>query len=149
LQVRNGAYWITTAIVAFLIGGGGLSQSLHMPWNVEGMVALGYPVYFVTILGVWKVLSAITILVPGLPRLKEWAYAGIFFDVTGAAASYVAVCVYGHTAFTSSPPSSWPVSWSFHGRFAHKPGPLECSFRQGNPRFCPRLDLGKGREMRR
>ena len=48
---------------------------------------LGYPMYFFAILGVWKVLGAIAILVPRFPRLKEWAYAGIFFDLTGAAAS--------------------------------------------------------------
>jgi hypothetical protein len=52
------------------------------------MRALGYPVYFLTILGVWKVLSAPALLAPRLPRLKEWAYAGIFFDLTGAAASH-------------------------------------------------------------
>jgi hypothetical protein len=52
------------------------------------MRALGYPAYFLTILGVWKVLSAPALLAPRLPRLKEWAYAGIFFDLTGAAASH-------------------------------------------------------------
>ena len=51
--------------------------------------------YFLTIIGVWKVLGAIAILVPGFARLKEWAYAGIFFDVTGAAASHWAVGDYG------------------------------------------------------
>ena len=60
---------------------------------------LGYPMYFFAIIGSWKVLGAIAILVPRFPRLKEWAYAGIFFDVTGAAASCVAVGVYGAYAF--------------------------------------------------
>src|SRR5215467_10585459 len=49
---------------------------------------LGYPPYLLTILGFWKVLGAIVILAPGLPRLKEWAYAGVFFELTGAAASW-------------------------------------------------------------
>ena len=49
---------------------------------------LGYPVYFITILGFWKVLGAIALLAPRFPRLKEWAYAGIFFEMTGAAASH-------------------------------------------------------------
>jgi hypothetical protein len=55
------------------------------------MVQLGYPVYLLTILGVWKLLGAIALLVPRFPRLKEWAYAGIFFEMTGAAASW-ALC---------------------------------------------------------
>ncbi len=49
---------------------------------------LGYPPYLLNILGFWKVLGAVAVLVPGLPRLKEWAYAGFFFDLTGAAASH-------------------------------------------------------------
>jgi hypothetical protein len=60
---------------------------------------LGYPMYFFAILGFWKVLGAIAILVPRYPLLKEWAYAGIFFDLTGAAASCVAVGGYGAYAF--------------------------------------------------
>jgi hypothetical protein len=62
-------------------------------------VLLGYPLYFFRILGFWKVLGAIAILVPRFPRLKEWAYAGIFFDLTGAAASVAAVGSYGVYAF--------------------------------------------------
>ncbi len=65
----------------------------------EAMVLLGYPLYFFHILGFWKVLGAIAILVPRFPRLKEWAYAGIFFDLTGAAASCVAVGGSGPYAF--------------------------------------------------
>jgi hypothetical protein len=60
---------------------------------------LGYPLYFFHILGFWKVLGAIAILVPRYPRLKEWAYAGIIFDLTGAAASTAAVGVYGAYGF--------------------------------------------------
>ena len=52
------------------------------------MAALGYPLYFMLILGVWKVLGTIALLVPGFSRLKEWAYAGIFFNMTGAAISH-------------------------------------------------------------
>src|SRR4051794_5949820 len=58
---------------------------------MEGMTHLGFPAYFVTILGVWKVLGGVTVLAPRLPRLKEWAYAGMLFDLTGAAASHAAV----------------------------------------------------------
>jgi uncharacterized membrane protein YphA (DoxX/SURF4 family) len=59
------------------------------------MAALGYPAYFVTILGAWKLLGGLALLAPRLPRLKEWAYAGIAFDLTGAAFSHAAV---GHPA---------------------------------------------------
>jgi hypothetical protein len=89
-----------TGLVAFFIGGGGLAQIWQYQANPHGVVpALGYPMYFFAILGVWKVLGAIAILAPGFPRLKEWAYAGIFFDLTGAAASVAAVGGYGAYAF--------------------------------------------------
>ena len=99
-KTRNIVYWTTTVLIAFFIGGGGLAQVAHVKGTVDGFVhILGYPAYFVTILGVWKVLGPIAILVPRFPRLKEWAYAGIFFDLTGAAASSAAVGGYGPYAF--------------------------------------------------
>jgi uncharacterized membrane protein YphA (DoxX/SURF4 family) len=73
-----------------LVGSGGAAQLAHMPANVEGMMHLGYPAYLLAILGVWKVFGTVAILVPGLPRLKDWAYAGVVFDLTGAAASHAA-----------------------------------------------------------
>jgi hypothetical protein len=97
---RKISYWITTGLVAFFIGGGGLSQIWQFKVNPHGIVPeLGYPMYFFAILGFWKALGAIAILWPGFPRLKEWAYAGIFFDLTGAAASCVAVGGYGAYGF--------------------------------------------------
>jgi hypothetical protein len=100
MKAKNIAYWTTTVLVAFFIGSGGVSQLAQFQGNVHGVVpTLGYPMYFFAILGFWKVLGAIAILVPRLPRLKEWAYAGIFFDLTGAAASVVAVGSYGVYAF--------------------------------------------------
>ena len=63
------------------------------------MVLLGYPVYFIMIIGYWKVLGGIALLVPRLPRLKEWAYAGIFFNMTGAAVSHAVSGDYGIYAF--------------------------------------------------
>ncbi|WP_348270113.1 DoxX family protein [Edaphobacter paludis] len=99
-KAKNIAYWITTALVAFFIGSGGVAQVARVQGTVDGFVhILGYPLYFVTILGVWKVLGAIAILVPRFPRLKEWAYAGIFFDLTGAAASSASVGVFGAYGF--------------------------------------------------
>jgi hypothetical protein len=92
MKAKSIVYWATTILVALAIGSGGAAQVAHLQQNVDGFVrVLGYPLYFVTVLGVWKVLGAIALLVPGFPRLKEWAYAGIFFDLTGAAASWAAV----------------------------------------------------------
>jgi uncharacterized membrane protein YphA (DoxX/SURF4 family) len=100
MKAKNIAYWTTTILVAMPIGSGGVAQLAHVPATVDGFVRiLHYPPYFVTILGFWKVAGAIAILVPRFPRLKEWAYAGIFFDLTGAAASSAAVGGYGAYAF--------------------------------------------------
>jgi hypothetical protein len=84
------AYWISTVLIAFCIGSGGAAQALRVPQSVEGMAALGYPVHFVVLLGVWKVLGALTLLAPGLRLVKEWAYAGIFIDLSGAAVANAA-----------------------------------------------------------
>ncbi len=99
-KAKNIAYWTTTILIAFFIGSGGGAQIAQYLGNPHGVVpVLGYPMYFFAILGFWKVLGAIAILVPRYPRLKEWAYAGIFFDLTGAAASVAAVGSYGAYAF--------------------------------------------------
>ena len=58
---------------------------------VDVLHQLGYPTYLLAILGVWKLLAAAALLAPGLPRLKEWAYAGVFFELSGAALSHAAV----------------------------------------------------------
>jgi len=87
LKLKSISYWVVTAMVAFFIGSGGAAELARLPGNVQGLVLLGYPIYFATIIGFWKVLGAIAILVPRFPRLKEWAYAGIFFNMTGAAAT--------------------------------------------------------------
>ena len=87
MKLKATAYWTTTAILAFVLLSGGAAQLLRLPDNVEGMQRLGYPAYLLTILGVWKLLGGIAILVPRFPRSKEWAYAGAFFELSGAAAS--------------------------------------------------------------
>lgn len=88
MNARKIGYWVSTGIIAFMIGVGGAMDIARPPEAVEGMAKLGYPAYFMLILGVWKVLGAAAILAPKFPRLKEWAYAGIIFDLTGAAASH-------------------------------------------------------------
>ena len=84
-------FWIVTILSILPFGTGGIGDILRPAPLVAGMVHLGYPVYFCLLLGVWKVLGAIAVAVPGLPRLKEWAYAGAIFDLTGAACSHIAV----------------------------------------------------------
>jgi hypothetical protein len=85
------AYWICTALTAFFIASGGLAYALAVPDVVEGVTQLGFPLYFIRLLGVWKVLGGLVILAPGFARLKEWAYAGILFDLTGAAVANAAM----------------------------------------------------------
>jgi hypothetical protein len=85
VNVRTLAYWICTGLVVFFIASGGLAYAMGVPDVVQGVIELGFPLYFVRLLGVWKVLGGLAILAPGLPRLKEWAYFGIFLDLTGAA----------------------------------------------------------------
>lgn len=91
MKSRKLAYALTTGLVALAFLAGGVFDLLRTPEVLEGMSHLGYPVYFASIIGLWKVLGAIAIVAPGFPRLKEWAYAGIFFDLTGAAVSHAAV----------------------------------------------------------
>jgi uncharacterized membrane protein YphA (DoxX/SURF4 family) len=98
-KAKSIAYWTTTVLVAFFMSGG-VVQIAQFKANPHGVVPeLGYPMYFFAIIGFWKVLGAIAILVPRFPRLKEWAYAGIFFDLTGAATSCAAVGGYGAYGF--------------------------------------------------
>jgi uncharacterized membrane protein YphA (DoxX/SURF4 family) len=82
------AYWITTALgpASFVIGG--VLNLMHAEQPVAMLNHLGYPLYLTNILGVWSLLGAIAIVIPGLPRVKEWAYAGFFFLLTGAAVSH-------------------------------------------------------------
>jgi hypothetical protein len=81
-------YWTTTILIALLIASGGAGQLLGARENVEGIAQLGYPAYFLTIIGFWKLLGGIVIVVPRFRLAKEWAYAGIVFDLSGAAVSH-------------------------------------------------------------
>jgi uncharacterized membrane protein YphA (DoxX/SURF4 family) len=91
MKARNIGYWVATGLVAvgFLVGGVfDLSRSAAV---IAGLQHLGYPSYFAALLGTWKVLGAVAIVAPRFPRLKEWAYAGIAFDLSGAVVSHAAV----------------------------------------------------------
>ena len=87
-------YWVTTILIALeTLAGGvtdlmrGRANLLSGPRVVDVVTSLGYPVYLLAILGIWKIPGAIVLVVPGFLRLKEWAYAGIVFELSGAAAS--------------------------------------------------------------
>jgi uncharacterized membrane protein YphA (DoxX/SURF4 family) len=88
---RTIVYWIATVLVAVGMVPGGVFDAIRAPQALAILSHLGYPAYFAVILGVWKVLGGIAVLAPGLPRLKEWAYAGMFFDLTGACLSHLSV----------------------------------------------------------
>lgn len=85
------AYWIVTAAAAVAFAIPGAANLIHAPHIAGDMAHLGYPSYFLTVLGTWKLLAAIAILMPRFARLKEWAYAGMIFDLTGAAFSRAAM----------------------------------------------------------
>jgi uncharacterized membrane protein YphA (DoxX/SURF4 family) len=99
MKPKSIAYWTTTILISLALLSGGIGELLRPPDAVKGMARIGYPAYVMTILGVWKILGFIAILIPRYPRLKEWAYAGIFFDLTGAAISHAASADYGAGAF--------------------------------------------------
>jgi len=83
-------YWIATGLLAFGMFASALQQLFHTKEMVDMIVPLGYPLYFLCILGTWKILGVIAILIPRFKLLKEWAYAGFFFVMTGALVSHLA-----------------------------------------------------------
>ena len=91
-------YWISTVWLALGMVATGTLQLLRVnaegalaPPGVFGITRLGYPIYFLTILGVWKILGVVALLIPKYVLLKEWAYAGFFFLMSGAVFSHIAV----------------------------------------------------------
>ncbi|WP_025762541.1 DoxX family protein [Dyadobacter tibetensis] len=83
-------YWITTIFLSVGMLAGGVQQMLQIGGYNEIVSKLGYPLYMLSILGTWKILGVITILLPRLTLLKEWAYAGFCFAMSGAAISHFA-----------------------------------------------------------
>jgi hypothetical protein len=88
-------YWGVTVLVALETLVGGVTDLIHGktilvagPPVADVVTSLGYPVYFLSIIGIWKLLGGVVLLLPGYARLKEWAYAGIFFELSGASASW-------------------------------------------------------------
>jgi uncharacterized membrane protein YphA (DoxX/SURF4 family) len=91
-------YWVATVLLAFGMLSSGLTQLFHTKEMVDLIIPLGYPLYFLYIIGVWKILGVIAILIPRFPLIKEWAYAGFFFIMTGAIVSHLATGDYGAKA---------------------------------------------------
>jgi hypothetical protein len=83
-------YWIFTVLFAVFMGFTAIPDILKSDDAVKFITHLGYPIYFIPFIGVAKFLGAIAILIPGYPRIKEWAYAGLFFDLIGATYSQLA-----------------------------------------------------------
>ena len=84
-------YWVATIFLSLGMLAGGIQQMLQVGGYNEIVTGLGYPLYLLSIIGVWKILGVAAILMPRLPLLKEWAYAGFFFVLSGAFISHLAV----------------------------------------------------------
>ena len=84
-------YWFFTLWLALGMTSTGIVQLMKMKDDVDRMAHLGYPTYLLTMLGVWKLLGVVAVLIPRFPLLKEWAYAGFFFTMSGAAISHIIV----------------------------------------------------------
>ncbi|MCF2494472.1 DoxX family protein [Dyadobacter chenhuakuii] len=83
-------YWIATVWLSLGMVSSGAVQIIKLKEEVDMMTHLGYPLYFLTIIGVWKMLGVVVVLLPRLPLVKEWAYAGFFFTMSGAVFSHMA-----------------------------------------------------------
>ena len=90
-KTKKIVYWIATVWLCLGMTSAGIIQILQVKEETEMMTRLGYPLYILTLLGVWKLLGVIAMLMPKFPLVKEWAYAGFFFTVTGALYSHFAV----------------------------------------------------------
>jgi hypothetical protein len=83
-------YWSSTVLIVLGMLPGGIGQIFHAKWSLDLIRPLGYPEYILTIIGTWKVLGSIVLLIPKFPLIKEWAYAGFFFAMSGAVFSHLA-----------------------------------------------------------
>lgn len=87
----NIIYWIATLWLCLGMLSTGIVQLLRHQQEVTSMEKLGYPIYLLSVLGIWKILGVIAVLIPKSALLKEWAYAGFFFVMTGAIFSHLAI----------------------------------------------------------
>jgi len=108
------AYWGSTLLLGTEGIVGGVLALIRYPAYVGILTHLGYPLYFMTIIGVWYTLAGVAVLAPRFPRIKEWAYAGLLINYTGAAASHLATgdgvgALVAPTMFTSLTIASWAL----------------------------------------
>ena len=97
-------YWIFTSLFAFIMLGSAVPDIFSHPVAIEGFKEMGYPAYLLPFIGIAKLLGVVAILVPGFPRIKEWAYAGLVIDLVGATYSIISV---------GEPATAWDL-WPFH-----------------------------------
>jgi len=90
MRTKKISYWIATIWLSLGMVSTGIVQLLKMDQDVNRMRELNYPIYLLTLLGIWKILGVIAVLIPKFPILKEWAYAGFFFAMSGAIFSHIA-----------------------------------------------------------
>jgi uncharacterized membrane protein YphA (DoxX/SURF4 family) len=90
-RISKITYWVSTLWLALGLVSTGVVQLLKVPEEVDNITELGYPIYLLTLLAIWKLLGAISILIPKFSLVKEWSYAGFFFLTTGAIFSHLAV----------------------------------------------------------
>lgn len=130
MKKTNIFYWVFTGLFAFLMAGSAIPDVLMQPEAVAGIHGgLGYPLYFIPFIGWAKLLGAVAILVPGFPRLKEWAYAGLVFDLAGAAYSlYAMPQPEGSPLFMALPLALAAASYIFY----HKRQAAKAAAREGH-----------------
>jgi hypothetical protein len=114
MKLKLICYWVVTGVAALELVVGAEWDLARRPDVVQLVTHLGYPAYLLNILGFWKLLAAVAWLVPGFPTLKEWAYAGVFFETTGAAASHIVsgngvVAAAGPLILTALAIASWAL----------------------------------------
>src|SRR5262245_39600616 len=114
-RIRTITYWTFTVLLVWELAAGSLWNLLQIEWVRVQLAHLGYPAYFADILGVWLIGAAAVIIVPGFPRLKEWAYAGSFFHFSGAVASHLLAGDFVPVSLWLTPLVFWTfviVSWA-------------------------------------
>ena len=118
-------YWIITALMSFVLISGGIAELANSKSTIDGMLSLGYPIYFTHLLGCWKILGGIVLLAPRLRLIKEWAYIGIFLDMTGAFMTHI-IChsVAFHLVFTGLFSLLTVLSWAFRPSGRKIDGPV-------------------------
>ena len=89
-KTRKIIYWVATLWLALGMLSTAIVQLIQMDQEVANFKKLGYPLYLLTLLGIWKILGVVAILMPRFPLVKEWAYAGFFFAMSGAMFSHMA-----------------------------------------------------------